>query len=252
MPDARHEELQLGGISVGATARRAPGRSLRSSTKWNAYRTLRYTYSRAAPNRIVVDVQFVDHGKAGDHATRAYETAASAEGASTSTTPSNGTRPGAVPAAGAPKSAAASDSSEHAASGTFAQEPGAELKGVKSIGLVVDASGPQAVACGLNQEGLETALSKRLTAAGLNVRLNADEDTYVYINVRPRATRQTICASLDTTCFFTPTRPRRFRIIPRRCSCRSPCSTRADWRAAPPPLTRTPCSEDWNNTSIYS
>ncbi len=202
--DGRHEELQLGGISVGATARRADGR-LEVVYEVERDRTLRYTYSRATPNRIVVDVQFVDHGKPGDHATRVYETAAGAEAAATSTTPSNGAKPAAGPAAGAPKSAVASDSSEHAASGTFAQEPGAELKGVKNIGLVVDASGPQAVACGLNQEGLETALSKRLTAAGLKVRLNADEDTYVYVNVMTSHAPNDLCVSRYDVFLYTHT-----------------------------------------------
>jgi hypothetical protein len=202
--DGRHEVLQLGGISVGATARRVEGR-FEVVYEVERDRTLRYTYSRATPNRIVVDVQFIDHGKPGDHATRVYDTAAGAETAATSTTPSNGAKPGAVSANGAPKSAAASEPSEHASSGTFAQQPGAELKGVKNIGLVVDASGPQAVACGLNQEGLEAALAKRLTAAGLSVRLNADEDTYVYINVMTSHAPNDLCVSRYDVFLYTHT-----------------------------------------------
>ena len=42
---------------------------------------------------------------------------------------------------------------------------------------------PLAAACGLNQGTLETTLSKRLADAGLRVRRNSDEDTYLYINV---------------------------------------------------------------------
>lgn len=203
--DGRHQELQLGGLSVGATARRAAGH-LEVVYEVERDRTLRYTYSRATPDRIVVEVQFVEHGKPGDHATRIYETAAGADLPSTTTTvPSNGPKPDAVPAAGAPKSAAASEPSEHTASGTFAQEPGAELKGVKRIGLVVDASGPQAVACGLNQGALETALSKRLTDAGLSVRLNADEDTYVYINVMTSHAPNDLCVSRYDVFLYTHT-----------------------------------------------
>jgi hypothetical protein len=200
--DGRHEELQIGGLSVGATARRAAGH-FEVVYEVERDRTLRYTYARATPNRIVVDVQFVDHGKLGDHATRVYEIAG-ADAPSTTTTSSNGPKPDAMPAAGVPKSAA-SEQSEHTPSGTFAQEPGAELKGVKNIGLVVDASGPQAVACGLNQAALETALSKRLADAGLHVRLNADEDTYVYINVMTSHASNDLCVSRYDVFLYTHT-----------------------------------------------
>jgi hypothetical protein len=202
--DGRHEELQLGGLSVGATARRAAGH-LEVVYEVERDRTLRYTYSRAAPNRIVVEVQFVEHGKAGDHATRVYEMATGADAPSTTTTSSNGPKPDGLPAAGASKSAAASEPSEHPPTGTFAQEPDAELKGVKNIGLVVDASGPQAVACGLKQGALETALAKRLTDAGLSVRLNADEDTYVYINVMTSHAPNDLCVSRYDVFLYTHT-----------------------------------------------
>jgi hypothetical protein len=201
--DGRHEALQLGGLSVGATARRAGGH-LEVVYDVERDRTLRYTYSRATPNRIVVEVQFVEHGKPGDHATRVYEAAAGADAPSTPTTASNGPTPDGLPA-GAPKSAAASEPSEHTSSGTFAQEPDAELKGVKKIGLVVDASGPQAVACGLNQDALEAALSKRLADAGLSVRLNADEDTYVYVNVMTSHAPNDLCVSRYDVFLYTHT-----------------------------------------------
>src|SRR5262249_14412209 len=89
--------------------------------------------------------------------------------------------------------------------GTFAQEPGAELKGIKQIGLVVDASGPQAAACGLNQTEIETTLSKRLADAGLSVRLNADEDTYVYVNVMTSHAPNDLCVSRYDVFLYTHT-----------------------------------------------
>jgi hypothetical protein len=200
--DGRHQSLQLGGLSVGATARRV-GDHLEIVYEVERDRTLRYTYSRATLNRIVVDVQFVEHGKNGDHATRVYESAAGADASATTTTAANGSRLDAASAAGAPKSAAAS--SPNASPGTFAQEPGAELKGVKKIGLVVDASGPQAVACGLKQATIETALSQRLTGAGLNVRLNSDEDTYVYVNVMTSHAPNDLCVSRYDVFLYTNT-----------------------------------------------
>jgi len=198
--DARHEELQLGGLSVGATARRVAGK-LEVVYEVERDRTLRYTYSRSTPNRITVDVEFVEHGKAGDHATRVYDMAG---GDATTTTSANGSKPDAVAAAPS-KSGGGSEPAERASSGAFAQEPGAELKGVKRVGLVVDASGPQAVACGLNQGALETALSKRLTDAGLSVRLNADEDTYVYINVMTSHAPSDLCVSRYAVFLYTHT-----------------------------------------------
>jgi len=200
--DGRHQEIQLGGLSVGATARRAPDH-FEVVYDVERDRTLRYTYSRSTPNRIVVDVQFVEHGKNGDHATRVYDLDTDATASATTTAAANGAKPDATPATGAAKSAAASDG--HASSGTFAQEPGAELKGVKRIGLVVDASGPQAVACGLNQATLETALSHRLTGAGLNVRLNSDEDTYVYVNVMTSHAPNDLCVSRYDVFLYTNT-----------------------------------------------
>jgi hypothetical protein len=128
-----------------------------------------------------------------------------AGGDATSTTSSNGSKPDAVAAAAPSKAGGASEPAEHASSGTFAQEPGAELKGVRKLGLVVDASGPQAVACGLNQGALEAALSKRLTDAGLSVRLNADEDTYVYINVMTSHAPSDLCVSRYDVFLYTHT-----------------------------------------------
>jgi hypothetical protein len=150
-----------------------------------------------------VDVEFIEHGKAGDRATRVYEMAGG-DTTPAGTTSSNGSKPDAGDAA-ASKSAGASEPPGHAPSGTFAQEPGAELKGVRKVGLVVDASGPQAVACGLNQGALETSLSKRLTDAGLSVRLNADEDTYVYINVMTSHAPNDLCVSRYDVFLYTHT-----------------------------------------------
>jgi hypothetical protein len=178
--DGRHQVLQLGGLSVGATARRVAGH-FEVVYEVERDRTIRYNYSRVTPQRIVVEVQFVDRGKLGDHATRMYD-AADAETAK-------------PPAPSAP---------EHPAE-TFAQEPGAELKGIKKIGLVIDASGPQAVACGLNQADIEMTLSKRLADAGLSVRLNADEDTYVYINVMTSHAPNDLCVSRYDVFLYTHT-----------------------------------------------
>jgi hypothetical protein len=64
-----------------------------------------------------------------------------------------------------------------------AQRPDAEFKGLMKLGVVVEGLSPQAATCGLAQEAFETAVSKSLSDAGLTVRRNSDEDTYVYVNV---------------------------------------------------------------------
>lgn len=184
--DGRHEELQLGGLSVGATARRAADH-FEVVYEVERDRTLRYSYSRGTPQRLVVEVQFVDHGKVGDHATRIYDATGDTPSPATSATP--------TAAASAPERP----------SGTFAQEPGAELKGIKKIGLVVDASGPQANACGLNQTDIETTLAKRLGDAGLSVRTNADEDTYIYVNVMTSHAPNDLCVSRYDVFLYTHT-----------------------------------------------
>ena len=94
--DGRHQELQLGGLSVGATARRAADH-LEVVYEVERDRTLRYTYSRSSPSRITVDVDFIEHGKGGDHATRVYDMA-TGDGTAATTTSANGARPDAGPA----------------------------------------------------------------------------------------------------------------------------------------------------------
>src|SRR5205085_5451606 len=86
---------------------------------------------------------------------------------------------------------------------TFDQRPGAELKGLKSLGILVeDLSGP-AIACGLNHDVLESALSKRLTDGGFSVRKNSDEDTYVYVNVMTTTLPTGTCVSRYDAFLYT-------------------------------------------------
>ena len=54
---------------------------------------------------------------------------------------------------------------------------------------------PQAAACGLKQDTLETAVSKSLSDAGLRVRRNSDEDTYVYVDVLTTSLSTGLCVS---------------------------------------------------------
>ena len=65
----------------------------------------------------------------------------------------------------------------------FDARPGAELKGLKGLGVLVEDLSAQAVACGLSHDAIEATVSKRLTDGGFTVRRNSDEDTYLYVNI---------------------------------------------------------------------
>jgi hypothetical protein len=178
-PDGRKDVLQLDGVPVGVTAKREGGRLVVVYAVQQG-RELRYTYSRASnPPQLVVDVQFVERG-GGDHVRRVYRPARAPE----PTTPIAGDRikaPAAAP--------------DQAPAPTFNQQPDAELKGLKTLGVVVEDLSPRAAACGLTQSALETAASGRLADAGFTIRRNSDEDTYVYVNVITSNLSSGLCVS---------------------------------------------------------
>lgn len=187
-PNGKEDVVQLDGVPVGVTATREAGR-LVVLYRVEEGRELRYSYSRAAsPSQLVVDVQFMEHG-GGDKVRRTYEPASASEPLVATTPPSPApTNPGAAPLTQA-----------------FNQQPGAELKGLTAVGIVVEDLSPQAEACGLNQGALVQAASKRLTDAGLTVRRNSDEDTYVYVNVITTSLSTGLCVSRYDAFLYTHT-----------------------------------------------
>src|ERR1051325_10618629 len=159
-------------------------------------RDIRYTYT-AASDRLTVETQFLDRTKTdkterGDSVTRVYQ-----RGALVAAAPSQPASPG-QPALPALPSLPAEASRE-----SFDQRPGAEFKGLKSVGILVEDLGPEAVACGLKRETLEDALAKRLSAGGLQVRKNSDEDTYVYVNIITSSLQGGICATRYDAFLYT-------------------------------------------------
>src|SRR5262249_5954091 len=86
---------------------------------------------------------------------------------------------------------------------TFDARPGAELKGLKSLGVLVEDLSAQAVACGLNHDALESAVSKRLTDGGFTVDKNSDEDTYVSVTVLTTTRPRGACGSRYDTFLYT-------------------------------------------------
>jgi hypothetical protein len=202
--DGREEVLQLADVPVAAIAKRDGGRFvIRYEVEQD--RELRYTVSRnASPNQLVIEVEFFERGVGvGDHARRVYEPAGpetvpaeSPLAQKSDSAPTPAPLPGRAPA-NAPSPSAPLQ--------TFNQRPGAELRGLKDIGLVVEELDSQAPECGLSQSAIEAALLKRLSDGGFRVRRNSDEDTYVYVNIGTRSLSTGLCVSRYDVFLYTHT-----------------------------------------------
>jgi hypothetical protein len=183
-PNAKEASIEIQGVSIGVTAKR-DGDRLVLVYRVEQGREVRYTYSySASPSQLIVEVQFLDHG-AGDKARRVYEPAVETEPL---TSPAGATMRGSTGAQAAE---------------TFDARPGAELRGLKSLGILIEDLSAPAVACGLSHAAIEAALSKRLTDGGFAVRKNSDEDTYVYVNVMTTTLSDGTCVSRYDAFLYT-------------------------------------------------
>ena len=184
----KEEVLQLEGVAVTTTAIREAGR-LVVRYKVDQQHELRYTYSRIeSPPQLVVDVQFLDRGK-GDSIKRVYQPERQTE----------------APADRVPPQEAAPASGDRGAARDYDRQPDAQFKGLTSLGVVVEGLGTQATTCGLRQDAIESAIVKQLSAAGLKVSLNSDEDTYVYVNVMSATLGNGMCLSRYDAFLYTHT-----------------------------------------------
>jgi hypothetical protein len=206
--DGKEEVLQLDGVPVAVTAKREAGR-VSVLYQVEQGRELRYTYSRVvSPPRLVVDVQFLERGR-GDAARRVYEPSTAADSVAPSRPASATTQQGtAAPPAATTPGAGLPASAGRLPGETFNQQPDAELKGLTKLGIVVEGLSPQAAACGLKEETLEAALSKRLSDAGFKVLQNSDEDSYVYVNIMTTSLSTGLCVSRYDVSVFTHTTAR--------------------------------------------
>ena len=187
-PTGIKEVLQLEGVPVSVTSKRAPSRLVVVYSVEQG-RDLRYTYVRVpTPPRLEVVMQLVERG-GGDTVKLVYE-------------PASATAEAAAPASAAPSAAGIGPSS---AQSTLGGVPGAELKGLTKLGVVVEDLSTQAVACGLNRSALETAVSKRLSDAGFEVVRNSDEDTYLYVNIKTGSLPNGLCVSRYDAFLYTYT-----------------------------------------------
>jgi len=188
-PNGREEPIDIQGVPATVTAARDGDRLIVTYHVAEA-RDVRITYTPwASPARLVVESQFLEEGK-GDKVTRVYEPGAGSDVVSAA-------RPAAAPPA-----------PDAAARETFDQRPGAEFRGLKDVGILVEDLGGEAIGCGLRRDVLEDALARRLTAGGLRVRKNSDEDTYVYANVITTAMPNGTCVSRYDAFLYTHTTAR--------------------------------------------
>jgi hypothetical protein len=199
-PDGKQESIEIQGVLVPTTSRR-DGNRLIVVYHVEPDREIQYTYSySASPSQLVVDVQFLEHGT-GDKARRIYEPGVDTDTAAPRTTAGAPSAPPAAPSStGAPAGGVPATGSAHE---VFDSRPGAELKGLKSLGILVEDLSAQAVACGLNHDAIETALSRRLTEGGFSVRRNSDDDTYLYVNIMTTSMPNGTCVSRYDAFLYT-------------------------------------------------
>ena len=189
-PGGRSESIEIQGIVFLVTSQR-DGDRLVASYQIEQDRQVRYTYSPSVSARqLSVQIEFVERGTAGDKATGVYDFGTDGESAT-----ANRAAPPPAPA-GAP---AAGDQQRE----SFDQRPGAEFRGIKDVGILVEDLGPEAQACGLKHDAIEDAVARRLTAGGFNVRKNSDEDTYVYVNIITTAMPNGSCVSRYDAFLYT-------------------------------------------------
>ena len=197
-PDGKQDSVEFQGVLFPVTTRR-DGDRLIAVYHVQRDRDVRYTYSRSAtPLQLIVDVEFIDHSEVGDKERCVYEPGVATD---TSAAPS--------PAPSTPGSAARGTASQPASVPAqpspegFDERPGAEFKGIKAIGILVEELSQQAISCGLNHDALESALARRLTSGGFDVRKNSDEDTYVYVNVMTATQSTGTCVSRYDVFLYT-------------------------------------------------
>jgi hypothetical protein len=212
-PDGREAFTPLDAAPVSTVTRWEGGR-LVIRYKVEPGREVRYTVSRrTSPAQLVVQAELLERGGR-DVVVRVYEPARADEplpepaAAAPSApqappvVPLPSQRPPVAPPAPA-QQAPVPDAARQtvpavpssAAPANLDQTPGAELKGLSALGIVVEDLGAEAASCGLRQEALEAAAAKSLSAAGLKVLRNIDEDTYLYIRVVTAATTTGTCFS---------------------------------------------------------
>lgn len=196
-PGRRDQEVKIGPVTA-ITNSAWDGARLTIAYEAGASRLIRYTYSlNQSPVALIVDVEFIEGRAISDKVRRVYEKAPALPPPSTSSSaapPREAAPPATTPPATTPlpPTTPASSSIPTAA---IDQRPDAPLKGLTRLGVVVEGVGAEAAKCGLKEEALEAAVTKRLTDAGLRVVRYSDDDTYLYVNINTATASANLCVS---------------------------------------------------------
>src|SRR3954469_4375413 len=172
-PDGRLEELTIGTVALPATARWDAG-SLVVIYDVESGRQLRYTLTPAAdPARLLIDIRFLEHGREGDEVRLTYEPPDAHARAVLSA-------PAAAPTAAAPPLVPGATPPPPRPP---VLPPGSELRGLTTIGTVVEDLSAQGAACGLDQAKLKTSIARILADAGFKTRPDSNEESYVLVSI---------------------------------------------------------------------
>jgi hypothetical protein len=205
-PGRRDESVRIGPVTVVTNASWDEGR-LTIVYKAQTGRLLRYIYSvNQKPVQLIVDVEFMEGRGGGDKVRRIYEPTSPGDAAvapqpavAAQSSSAIGAPTSAPPTPAAPRGAAAPPgtfpASPAPAPTAIDQRPDAPLKGLTRLGVVVEGLGADAAKCGLRQESLETAVTKRLTDAGFRVVRDSDDETYLYVNINTVTASAALCVS---------------------------------------------------------
>jgi len=176
--DGRVDDLTIGTVALPATSRWNAG-SLIVLYDVESGHQLRFTYTPAAnPTRLLVDIRFLERGREGDEVRLTYEPPDAHARAVLSDVPTST----AAPAAPRDARPAAPDPAAPSARPPVLP-PGSELRGLTTIGTVVEDLTAQGAACGLDQAKIKTSIARILSDAGFKTERFGNEPSYVLLSV---------------------------------------------------------------------
>jgi hypothetical protein len=177
-PDGQLEELTIGTVPLPTTAR-WDGASLVVIYDVETGRQLRYTYTPSADaTRLQVNIRFLERGREGDEVRLTYEPPGARERAILSGAPASP----AAPSASASTLPGVPDAAPPSARPPVLP-PESELRGLTTIGTVVEDLSAQGKACGLDQEKIKTSIARILADAGFKTEPFGNEETFVLLSV---------------------------------------------------------------------
>jgi hypothetical protein len=189
-PDGPLEDLTIGTVALPTTAR-WDGAGLVVVYDVETGRQLRYTYTPSAdPPRLQVNIRFLERGREGDEVRLTYEPPGEHERAILSGAPASP----AAPSPSAPASPGVPDTAPPSARPPVLP-PGSELRGLTTIGTVVEDLSAQGRACGLDQEKIKTSIARILADAGFKTERFGNEDTYLLLSVVTSRLPDGMCVS---------------------------------------------------------